>query len=330
MAATIENVAVRAGVAKSTVSKYMNGGTLRSDVRERVEQAVKELGYVPNDMARGLKNAKSFTVGVLIPTLSSAFSAGILSEMENVLQEHGYGMILCDCKGRRKEELEKLAFLEHKKVDAYVILSSTLSREDIAKIKKPVVLFDKPIEGAERDTILIDNYSAGYAGAEILLKNGHRDIAVLAGGREGVFTSSERVRGCLAAIRDYGENLSSERILHTDFTLSGAYQVVTELLESGKLPTAFFALNDDVTVGLVMALNRAGVSIPNEISVLGFDNLTVAKVSNPTLDIIYQPLDTLGRLIGDTVVERLNGQGGKPRTRVVDYVIYPGASIRTL
>lgn len=330
MAATIENVAARAGVAKSTVSKYMNGGTLRPVVRERVENAIHELGYVPNDMARGLKNAKSFTVGVIIPTLSSSFSAGIISSMEDILQKYSYGMILCDCQGRRKDELDKLSFLEHKKVDGYVILSSTLTKEDISGIKKPVVLFDKPVEGAECDTILIDNYSAGYTGAEILLKNGHRDIAVIAGGREGVFTSSERVRGCLAAMRDYGVPPEEASVLYTDFTLGGAYQAVSELLSSGRRPSAFFALNDDVTVGLVMALNQAGIRVPNEISVLGFDNLTIAKVFHPTLDIIYQPLEAFGKLIGETIVNRLQGLGGAPRTRIVDFVVCPGNSIRTL
>ncbi|MBQ7408161.1 MAG: LacI family DNA-binding transcriptional regulator, partial [Clostridia bacterium] len=138
MSATIADVAKLAGVAKSTVSKYINNGNLRPSERERVESAIRELNYVPNGLARGLKNLKSFTIGVIIPTLDSSFSAQILSAMEQELQQYSYGVLISDCRGDKDLELKALKFLQQKTVDAYVLLPSAIEAQDLNALKTPV------------------------------------------------------------------------------------------------------------------------------------------------------------------------------------------------
>lgn len=329
MPVTIYDVAKKAGVAASTVSKYMNHGVLRKDVKQRVEDAIKELNYVPNELARGLKTLKSFTVGIIIPTLDSSFTAQIISAIEKNLQQYGYGVIICDCDGKREIELAKLNFLMHKLVDAYILLPSALTADDLKILDKTVILFDKPIENFETDTILIDNAQAGYTATKYLLERGHRDIAILLGGK-GVYTSDLRYQGFLNAFREYGLEPNPDFVIHTDYTVNNAYDLTLNLMHRKKCPTAIFTTNSSVTMGCVMALNYLHLSIPDEISVIGFDNLIMAKISNPSLTIINQPLDEIGNKIAEILLSRIKGNKTAPITEVMDFDLIEGSSVKRL
>lgn len=329
MAVTIYDVAKRAGVAPSTVSKYMNHGVLRAKVRQRVEEAIQALHYVPNDIARGLKNLKSFTVGVVIPTLDSSFTAQIISTVETKLQQLGYGMIICDCRGVRELEIEKLAFLKQKTVDAYILLPSAINADDLKKIDKTIILFDKSIKNFTADTVLIDNIKAGYIATKYLLERGHREIAVILGGK-GVYTSDLRHEGYLKALAEYGLTPDPDFEIYTDFTINHTYEQTIRLMQGKKRPTAIFTTNSDTTLGCVMALNYLGISIPSQISVIGFDNLVMSKISNPSITIIYQPLEKLGLKIAEILLKRIEGDKSDPVTEIMDIELIEGSSVKNL
>lgn len=329
MHVTIYDVAKRAGVAASTVSKYINHGVLRTEVRQRVEEAITALNYVPNDIARGLKNLKSFTIGVIIPTFDSSFTSKIISEIEKKLQEFGYGMLVCDCHGLRKTELEKLAFLKQKSVDAYIVLPSALTAEDLKGLNKPVVLFDKPIENFPTDTVLIDNEKAGYLATKYLLNKGHENIAVLLG-QKGLYTSDLRYKGFLKAYEEFGLTPDPASKIHTDYTLNNSYDQTLKFMQSGNRSTAILATNSDTTMGCVMALNYLGVSVPSKISVVGFDNLVMSKISNPSVTIIYQPLEKLGLKIAELLLNRIGGNRSDPITEIMDTELIEGSSVKNL
>ncbi len=329
MPVTIHDVAKKAGVAASTVSKYMNRGVLRAEVKARVEAAIKELNYVPNELARGLKSLKSFTVGIIIPTFDSSFCAQIVSAIEKKLQQYGYGIILCDCEGKREIELETLSFLQHKLVDSYIFLPSGLIAEDLKNLGKPIVLFDQPIADFPTDVVIIDNEKAGYAATEYLIKNGHTEIAILLGGKS-VYTSIERHKGFLRACSDYGIKVNEDYVIHTDFTINNAYDKTIELMSREKKPTAIFATNSDTTMGCVMALNYLKLSIPSKISVVGFDNLVMSKISNPSISIIYQPLEKIGTKIAELLLNRIHGDKSDPIVATMDFELIEGSSVKNL
>ena len=329
MAVTIHDVAKRAGVAVSTVSKYINHGNLQDDVRVRVEQAIKELEYVPNDIARGLKNKKSFAVGVVVPTMKSMFSASIISVMSAELEKKGYSVLFTDCNGEKKRELDKIRFLSQKMVDAFVILPSKLIKDDLIGLSKPVVLFDKFVEDYESDYVGIDNFNAAFEGTNRLIDNGHTDIAVLAG-EEGIFTSNERINGYIAALKQAGIPFNKERVIHTDFTFKVAYEKMCDLIKSENLPTAIFTLNDDCTMGAITALNRFGVKIPEDISIIGFDSITMADISNPKIEIVYQPCEEMGIALADCVIRHMTSKGKKSKKIILKHKIYSGDSIKNL
>ena len=329
MPITIYDVAKRAGVAASTVSKYMNHGVLRKDVKKRVEEAIRELNYVPNELARGLKTLKSFTVGIVIPTLDSSFTAQIISSIEKNLQPYGYGVIICDCDGQRELELDRLNFLNHKLVDAYILLPSALTAKDLHNLGKTVILFDKPIEDFVCDSVLIDNEQAGYTATKYLLEHGHRDIAVLLGG-EGVYTSDLRYQGFLKALKEYDLEPNPDFIVHTDYTVNNSYDKTLALIHGDKRPTAIFTTNSSTTMGCVMALNYLHLSIPEEISVIGFDNLIMAKITNPSLTIINQPLSAIGQKIAELLLSRIKGNTDKPTTAIMDFNLIEGSSVKDI
>lgn len=329
MPATINDVAQRANVAKSTVSKYINHGNLREDVKARVEQAIQELNFVPNELARGLKTMKSFTIGVIIPTLDSSFTAQIISAMEQELQNYGYGVLVSDCRGNKDVEKEALKFFQQKTVDAYVLLPSYLSKEELRELNKPVVLFDCPIEGFPTDTVLIDNEAAGYEAAKYLLERGHKNIGLLLGG-EGVYTSDLRAKGALKACAEFGVTLKSENVMHTNYTVKTAIERTLNVMQREDPPTALIAFNADTTLGCVMALNQLQLSIPGDVSVFGFDNFSIAKFSNPAITIVHQNHQKMGEEIAKLLIKRLHDPKRTPRTRTVDFQMIEGGSVKTI
>lgn len=329
MAITIYDVAKRAKVAPSTVSKYMNHGVLRKEVLARVEAAIKELNYSPNMLARGLKVSKSYSVGIIIPTLDSTFSAQIISAIEEVLYDYGYGVVVCDCKGLRSIEIERINFLVSKQVDSFIILPSGIKCSDLKDIKKPVILFDKPIKGYPADLVYVDNYKAGYQGTKVAIDKGHTDIAIIAGGKN-VFTSDERVRGYIEALRDHQIEVDEKNIIHTDFTLEDTYHKVLDLLSREKKPTCIFAINSDTTSASLMAINKMKIEMPEEISIVGFDSLTIAQIANPSLNIVYQPLAEIGHEIAKIVIRRLEGDPSPKYEKMLDCIIVKGGSVKEL
>ncbi|NLF48711.1 MAG: LacI family transcriptional regulator [Acholeplasmataceae bacterium] len=327
MAITIYDVAKLAKVAPSTVSKYINHGVLRKEVRKRVESAINELNYSPNMLARGLKVAKSYSVGIIIPTLDSSFSAQIISAIETALYNYGYGVLVCDCEGLRSIEIERLHFLNNKVVDSFIILPSGINSSDLQDIAKPVVLFDKPIKDYSADLVYVDNFKAGYQGTKVAIDKGHTDIAIIAGGKN-VYTSDERIRGYLSALKDHQVEVKDENIIHTDFTLEDSYHKVMDLLSRKNLPTCIFAINADTTSASLMAINKMKIDMPEQISMVGFDNLTISQIANPSLTIVYQPLKEIGYEIAKIVIKRLQGDPSPKTEKMLDCILVEGNSVK--
>lgn len=329
MSVTIADVAKRAGVAKSTVSKYINNGTLRPSEKERVETAIRELNYVPSALARGLKNMKSFTVGVIIPTLDSSFSMQILSAMEQELQKYGYGAIISDCSGEQALEVKALEFLHQKTVDAFVLLPSAVTDKHLKELNKPVILFDRPVANFSSDIVLIDNEKAGYVAMKHILDHGHTNVGLLLGAKN-VYTSDKRLIGAQRACEEYGIPLENCHWVHTDYTMGVAMEKTFELMASDNPPTAILAFNADTTLGCVIALNQMHLSIPDDISVVGFDNFSISKFANPAITIIYQNHKKIGEKVAKLVLNRLHGDKSEPAVEMVDFELIEGASVKQI
>ncbi len=306
--ATIKDVAKYAGVSVATVSKYINGGNVLDENRKLIDKAIKDLDYKVNIMARGLKTNETMTVGILIPSLTNLFFTTIVSNIENRLLEESYSTILCDYRENEELEKEKLNFLISKNVDGIIMVPSCLDDSKLIKglqVDKPIVLIDRSLEGNNFDVVLTDNINGSYDAVEQLIYRGHNRIGIICGPEEH-YTAIERLTGYNRVHKDYGLVIDEELIRFGNYQVEGGYEEFIELMKLKFPPTAIFVTNYEMTLGTIMGINEMNIKIPDELSLIGYDNLQLAKIVKPSLSIVTQPMEKIGQTAANLILKRLN------------------------
>lgn len=311
MAATMKDIARQTGLGLATISSYFNGGNVREKNRIKIEAAIEELHYEVNEVARGLKTNATRTIGVVIPELNNTFCAEIITGMEDVLRSHGYATIVCDCRTDRKLEQEAVEFLIRRRVDGIINMPVDEEGKHLRKFQKtgkPIVLIDRRIQGISCDSVLVDNRKAAEDAVQCFIKNGHRNIGII-GGPEGIFTAQERLSGYSKALKEAGIQIRGSLIFHGDYTIQGGVRGLEELVRSNPDMTAVFVTNYEMTMGAMIGVNELGIKIPEQLSMIGFDNLQFARACNPKLTIVSQPTDGIAREVARIMLEHLeNGK----------------------
>jgi LacI family transcriptional regulator len=328
--ATIKDVAKRTGLSLATISKYLNGGHVLDENRVAIADAIRELGYSVDTIARGLKTRRSMTVGVLIPDLENVFCTGIVSSLENRLQQCGYSTIVCDYRHDAALERQKFDFLVGRGIDGLVCMPLQGFPEGISALQKrgvPIVLIDRPVQGVDCDTVLADNINAAYSAVERMIVLGHRRIAII-GGPKGIFTAEERLKGYLRAHEDYGVVVDPKWVLHGDYDVESGHRLTIALLDAEAPPTALFVTNHEMTFGSVLALNERGVRIPEDLSFTGFDYQALALLHKPPLSIVVQPVRQIGEGVADLLLKRMGADlDGFPVILRLKTELLEGASV---
>lgn len=309
MAATIKDVAKYTGLSIATISKYINGGNVLEKNRILVDKAIKALDFKVNEIARGLKTNKSMTIGVLIPDFKNIFCTTIVSNIENVLLQNGYSTIICDYKQSSELEKEKFRFLVNKMVDGIITIPHGGNADSIQNLLSrnvPVVLIDRALEGVGCDTVLVDNLNASYNAVEHLIVKGHKRIGIICG-PDNIFTAGERLKGYVRVHEDYSMKIDESLIKKGDYEIDSGYKLLNELLELENPPSAVFVTNYEMTLGAIMALNERDIKIPEDLSIIGFDNLQMARIVKPLLSIIVQPMEQIGEAAANILLKRLKG-----------------------
>lgn len=334
MAATIKDIARETGLSIATVSKYVNGATLREKNRVAIERAIKKLDYTVNEYARGLKSNKSRTIGVVIPELSNLFVTQIITKMEEILRGQGYSIMICDCHTNEKLECEAVHFLIGKMVDGIVnmpVCKDGRHLRPAVEKKIPIVLIDRPIDSLTgvADSVLIDNTAAAKAAISFLLERNHTEVGIIVG-PEDVFTSKQRLKGYFDAFAAYGLPVNEDNILYGDYTVQGGYESMRRLLLQRRV-TAVFVTNYEMTLGASIAVNEMGLKIPEEISMIGFDNMDLSRITHPQLTIVTQPLEQIGVQTAKLLLEHLTGSTPvSPVAVSLCTTLQEGASVRRL
>lgn len=327
MAVTLAEVAVRAGVSPATVSRVLNGGyPVAGGTRTRVEQAVEELGYIANGPARALAAATSDLVGVLVHDVADSFFGILAGSLQSALAPTGRGearrlAVVCNTEGDPAAELAYLALLEGQRAGGVVLtggapedpghtaaLAARVAR--LAATGAPVVLCGRPPLPLPAElpvaTVTFDDHGGAFRLAEHLLALGHRRIASVAG-PPGLSTTRERLAGHRAALRRHDPRLAeacAELTVHAAFARSAGYDATRELLRRGARFTAVAAANDTVATGVAAALREAGLRIPEDVSVAGFDDLPFCADTAPALTTVRVPLREAGALAAHLVTGR--------------------------
>ena len=335
MAATMKDIARRTGLGLATISSYFNGGNVREKNRIKIEEAIEELHYEVNEVARGLKTNATRTIGVVIPELNNTFCAEIITGMEDVLRSHGYATIVCDCRTDKKLEREAVEFLTRRRVDG--IINMPVDEEGnhlkrFQKTGKPIVLIDRKIQGINCDSVLVDNKKAAEDAVRYFIERGHRNIGII-GGPEEVFTAQERMAGYYKALEGAGIPVSDSLIWHGDYTIQGGVRGLEELVQNNPEMTAVFVTNYEMTMGAMIGVNELGIRIPEQLSMIGFDNLQFARACNPKLTIVAQPTDGIAREVAKVMLNHLENAGetsGELFSEKLETEIIAGKSVRVL
>lgn len=311
MAATIKMVASRAGVSVATVSKYINGGNVIPENREKVQNAIDELDYKINEVARSLKTNKTYTVGILAASIKSEFIAGLIAAMQYRFLELGYSSIIADFQADSKVESKQIEVLLKRQVDGIVIFPLGYEKdiiESIREYKIPIVMVDNLVEEVECDAVLSDSRTGIKEQVELLIENGHKKIGIITG-PENMYTAVARLQGYLDALELSGIDVDLELIKYSDYNMGGGYESMKEILASEERPTAIVAANYYIAIGALKAMKESGIKISDDmdITIIAFDDSDFLYILDADIRMICQPMEEMGRLTAERMVQRING-----------------------
>jgi len=314
--ATIDDVAARSGVSTATVSRVLSGSVpARPETRARVLAAARELDYRPSGIARALKLRETRTLGLVVSDITNPFYPQIVRAVEAAAHERGYGIILANGGNDPARELEHLDRLVERRVDGIVVASSRMTRRHAERLRAttvPVVLVNDSVAGSGLPAVTTAHRRGARLAAMHLIELGHRRIGHVSAPAEHP-AAGQRRQGVRDALREAA--LDEPEIAIGDGGVAGGALAAEALLGSGV--TAIVAYNDLTAIGAIRALRRGGIGVPDEVSVIGFDDIDLAAWTDPPLTTIRQPTDELGRWAVEELAERIaEGRFGVPRSAV--------------
>jgi LacI family transcriptional regulator len=306
---TIRDVACRAGVSPATVSRVLNNSDhpVRPQVRTRVEQAVRALGYVPNRLARSLLTRETAAIGLLVPDVSNPYYAMILRGIEDVASQAGRAVVLCNTDRQPDKQRVYLRTLLERRVDGLIVGGGTVTAEDLRPVQDRVPVVAIGRHPVPLPSVRVDNVAAGETAARHLLALGHRHIACLAGPLTST-TVRDRAAGVARALRAVGIALACRHVVATDFTAPGGYGATRRLMRHETRPTALIAFSDQVAIGALRALRDLNLAVPQQVSLVAFDDTPLAAFVSPSLTAVRVPMYTLGLRAAELLLALLAGQ----------------------
>ncbi|MEX5664614.1 LacI family DNA-binding transcriptional regulator [Pseudomonas neuropathica] len=305
--ATIKDVAALAGISYTTVSHVVNNTRpVSQEVRLKVEAAIKSLDYVPSAVARSLKAKTTATIGLLVPNSLNPYFAELARGIEDYCERNGYCVILCNSDDNPDKQRSYLRVLLEKRIDGLIVASAggdSGLAQGLAGVKTPMVIVDRGLDGVDADLVRIDHEYGAYLATRHLLELGHRDIATI-GGPASTSVAQMRLAGYCRALKEAGIDVRQERMLESDFTSTGGYNAAAILLESNP-PSAIFAGNDMIGIGVLRAAAERNVRVPSELSVIGFDDIQMSRYVYPALTTVGQSILQLGEMAAEVLLRRI-------------------------
>ncbi len=317
MKVTIYDVAKKAGVSIATVSKVINNntGNMRDSTKRRVKKAMEELNYHPNVMASALMGKGTKTMGLLVPDISNPFFSEIARTIEDRAHEKGYNVIMCSTDENEEKEKKYVELLQNKLVDGFIVGSTYKNKsilQDLINNMVPVVMLTQDDPDMDVSKVIVDDFKGGYEATIHHLQNGHRDIAIIS--EQLALSSIKRTEGYLQALKTYGIKPRKELIVKTRGSIANGIKAFDTLFQLPEPPTAIFACNDQLAIGVILRAKENGIKIPGQLSLVGFDDTILATATYPRLTTVAQPIAEMGKTVVDLLIEEIQlGISGKKR-----------------
>ncbi|EOX3118595.1 substrate-binding domain-containing protein [Vibrio cholerae] len=332
--ATMKDIARLAGVSTSTVSHVINKSRFVSDeIAERVNNAAQQLNYAPSALARSLKMNRTKTIGMLVTTSTNPFFGEVVKGVERSCYHQGYNLILCNTEGDNQRMKASINTLLQKRVDGLLLMCSTLEGERLDVFDRypdiPIVVMDwGPILFAS-DKIQDNSLQGGYMAAKHLIECGHKEIGCITGPLIR-HQAQMRYEGYKRALAEAGIAMNPDWIVESDFECEGGYQAFEKLYQRGKLPSALFVSNDMMAMGVIQAASQRGLRVPDDLSLIGYDDVHIAKFMTPALTTIHQPKYRLGKAAIDTLLYRLENPDTTAQVVQLEPTLVARNSVRKL
>lgn len=309
---TIKDVAALAGVSFTTVSHVLNDTRpVSADARRRVLAAVEEIGYLPSAVARSLRKSETKIIGVLVPTVNNPYFAELVVGVEECCRQAGYSVFLCNSDNDPKRQQQYMRTLLEKRADG-LLLCSAGDAETLARIFRqstvPAVTVDRAVPGARSDRVGVNNQDGAYKAVRHLLDLGHRRIACISG--PGEFeVAGARVEGWRRALLEFAQQPEEALLVESDFSSAGGHDATRQLLRARPDITAVFASNDMMALGALRAAAELGLRVPQQFSVVGFDDVELSGFVYPALTTVGCSIKELGREAARVLIDRIDNPG---------------------
>ncbi len=317
MKVSIFDVAKKSGLSVVTVSRVLNGAeSVRDKNRQKVLDAIRELDYQPSAAARSLARGKTGIIGLIVTTLQDSFFDAVVKELNELLALQGYFLAVSVSAGIASDGSHYL--IQEDRVDGLILLSPMEEDSYIVELKRrgiPYVLIDNQNPDNDAFSITINNFKGGYTATMHLLERGHTSIAHLCG-NETFRSTRERRAGFMQALKEQG--LEPYVVENGDFEIEFGYTACKRWIKEGKLPTAVFAGDDNIALGVINALMEEGIPVPGEVAVVGYDDQYIGSQLHPRLTTIRQPADKIGISAVEMLLKRIDGKSKRGSTQRID------------
>lgn len=330
--ATMKDIARIAQVSTSTVSHVINGTRFVSDeMREKIMAVVRELNYQPSALARSFKLKKTQTIGMLVTASNNPFFAEVVAAVEGYCAENDYNLILANTNGDSQRLQSSLQMLIQKQVDGLLLMSTEthLAEQLSLEISIPAVVMDWWPTALSADKILEDSELGGYLATQYLLEQGHRKIGIITGNLQKPLALN-RLNGYKKALSEAQVPLNPHWIVESHFDFEGGIIGMEKLLQQKERPTAVFACSDTIAVGAYQTLWKHQLSVPKDMSIIGYDNIDLAQYLAPPLTTVHQPKIELGKLAVETLLERIKNPEKTNRTLILKPEVISRSSVARL
>jgi DNA-binding LacI/PurR family transcriptional regulator len=321
--ANMKEIAKIAGVSLGTVSHVLNGSAaVREPLRKRVMDAVDALGYQPSQLARGLRRDKTNMIGMIIPDVTNPFFPAVVRGAEDVAFENGYRLVLCNTDNDHAKEIAHLNELRTYLPSGLIVIPSNFSdltaqAESYRRSGTAVVCVDRLPKDWNGDTVTANNEHGAYEATNYILRQGHRQLAIITGPRH-LTNAQDRLKGFRRALHEKKISIAPEYVQETTFDQHGGHAKTMLLLRMIPRPTVIFAGNDMIAFGALLAFREAGLHCPEDISLIGFDNLDLAEMTSPPLSSVSQPGYQMGSTAARMLIDRVRGDHGPAKHVVIE------------
>lgn len=323
MAASIKDIALKAKVSISTVSRIINNSKyVAPELVERVNSVIKETGYTPDPIARSMVTKKTKLIGIIIPDISQRFYSTLLSGIEEITSTYDYNILICNINENLEKEHKYLNILKAMRADGIIIMHEKFSPKVetfLRTVNVPIVLSSVKSQNLNALSVNIDDCRASYDAVEYLIKLGHKKIAMIGGDMTDITTGKNRFAGYRQALQDHGIEYSKAYFKIGNFKIDGGYRAMEEILKAESRPTAVFVVSDEMAIGAVDCITDKGLRVPGDISVVGFDDIDLASVIKPRLTTVHQPIREIGRMSAELLINQLENKSINVKEVVINH-----------